>query len=127
MTTAHPAGLPPCGRRLCVSTQAARTDPLRRIEPLIVAADAARIRAAVLAVLGATPRLRILERDDVSMHAMARSPWLRIPIDIDLRIDGARGLVHLRVSTPLALRERARPRAFALRLLARVEAAIRGT
>jgi len=54
-----------------------------------------------------------------------RSAWLRVPIDVELRIDAAAGLVHLRVSTPLALRERARPRSLSRDLLARFETAIR--
>jgi uncharacterized protein (DUF1499 family) len=125
MTTPHPLALPTCGRRPCVSTQAPRTDPLRRIEPLAFAMDPARVRSVVLDVLGRTPRLRILERDDSSVHAVIRSAWLRVPIDVELRIDAAAGLVHLRVSTPLALRERARPRSLSRDLLARFETAIR--
>lgn len=125
MTTPHPLALPPCGRRPCVSTQAARTDPLRRIEPLAFATDPARVRSAVLDVFGQTPRLRILERDDSSVHAIIRSAWLRVPIDVELRIDAAAGLVHLRVSTPLALRARARPKRHARDLLAHLERAIR--
>lgn len=127
MTTPHPAALPPCGRSPCVSTQASRTDPLRRIEPLAFVADPTDVRSAVLAALGRTPRVRILERDDVSVHAVGRTPWLRVPIDVELRIDGAGGLVHLRVSTPIAPRGRARTRAYALELMARVEAAIRAS
>ena len=125
MTTPPPVALPPCGRRPCVSTQASRTDPLQRIEPLAFAADATHVRAAVLEVLGRTPRLRILERDDASVHAVVRSRWLRIPSDVELRIDAPAGLVHLRVSTPLALREASHPRGRALDLLARFDATIR--
>jgi len=117
--------LTPCGRGPCVSTRASRTDPLRRIEPLAFVADVRDVRDAVLQVLDATPRLRVLERDDVSVHAVARSTWLRIPSDIELRIDGSAGIVHLRVATPLALRGRSHPRARALDLLARIEVALR--
>lgn len=125
MTTPRPAALPPCGRRPCVSTQASRTDPLRRIEPLVFRAEVPHVRAAVLAVLGRTPRLRILERDDVSVHAVGRTAWLRLPIDVELRIDGDAGAVHLRVTAPLVLREQTHPRAYAADLLARIDTAIR--
>lgn len=125
MTLPERLRLPPCGRGPCVSTGAARTDPLRRIEPLPFVADPGDVRAAVLHVLGSVPRLRILERDDVSVHAIIRSPWLRVPTDIEVRIDADAGLVQLRVATPIALRERSRPRARAYDLLARIEAAVR--
>lgn len=125
MTIPDRLQLPPCGRGACVSTRASRTDPTRRIEPLAFVADPDEVRGAVLRVLTSVPRLRILERDDVSVHAVVRSAWLRIPTDVELRIDAAAGLVHLRVATPLALRERSHPRARAQELLARFEATIR--
>lgn len=120
---AAPRPLPPCTRRSCVSTQAPRTDPLRRIEPLAHAADRGTARSAVLTALGRIPRLRVLERDDRSVHAVVRSAWLRVPTDIELRIDVA--AVHLRVSTPFALRERSGARSLATALLGRVEAELR--
>ena len=120
-----PRPLPPCGRGPCVSTQAPTTRPLERIEPLRVAAPAAVVLRAVLTALGRTPRARVLERDDLAVHAVIRSAWLRIPADVEVRIDATAGLVHLRVAAPLALRARTHPRARAEALLASVDAAVR--
>lgn len=125
MTMPDRTRLPPCGRGPCVSTLASRTDPRRRIEPMPFAADLTSVRDAVLSALAALPRLRILERDDVSVHAVARSAWLRIPTDIELRIDAAAGLVQLRVATPMSLRARSHPRQRAEELLRRIEAVVR--
>ena len=125
MTTPDRLALPPCGRGPCVSTRASRIDPLRRIEPLAFVADAGLVRGAILRVLAATPRTRVLERDDVSVHAVVRSAWLRVPTDVELRIDAAVGVVHLRLATPLAVRARSHPRVRAHELLARIEAAVR--
>lgn len=80
---------------------------------------------ALLSVLGRTPRMRILERDDVGVHAVARTAVLRIPVDVEAVIDDVRGRLHLRVSTPLALRERSSSRAYAIELLQRVEDELR--
>lgn len=120
-----PRPLAPCGSGSCVSTQAPRTDPLRRIEPLaFVAAPDVAIRA-VLAAFGRIPRLRILERDDVSVHAVVRSTWIRVPTDVDVRIDAAAGFIHLRASTPVALRERSGSRVRALELLVLIDRELR--
>ena len=106
-----------CGTaRGCVSTQTSTLDPLRRIEPLEVPADAPLVLAAVLRVLGRLPGSRVLERDDHYVHAVVRSPVLRVPLDLALVIDAQHGRLDLRASTPFALRERSqvRPRAHAL-------------
>ena len=123
MTAVRP--LPPCGQGSCVSTQAPRTDLARRIEPLAFATSGEAAIGAVLAALGRVPRLRILERDAVSVHAVVRSAWLRLPTDLELRVDAAAGLIHLRASTLLALRERSSVRAHALDVLARIDRELR--
>lgn len=125
----RPRPLSPCGRGSCVSTQASRTDPLRRIEPLAFAATPETVMAAILTVLGRTAGARILERDAVAVHAVLRSRWLRLPVDVELRVDAASdtaaGVVHLRVAAPLALREGTAARARALGLLAALDREIR--
>jgi uncharacterized protein (DUF1499 family) len=80
---------------------------------------------ALLNVLGRTPRLRILERDDVAVHAIARTAILRVPVDLEAIVDEARGRLDLRVSTRLALRERSSSRVYALELMQRIEAELR--
>jgi len=119
--------LRPCGTGSCVSTQTPRTDPLRRIEPLLIATPAQEALRAVLRVLARQPRLRVLERDEVSVHAVARSAVLRVPLDLDVVIDSAGGRLHLRASTPLALRERATVRTRATELLSLFDAELRST
>jgi uncharacterized protein (DUF1499 family) len=101
------------------------TQPLRRIEPLPFAGSGADAMRAVLAVLARTPRLRVLERDDVSVHALVRSPVLRVALDIEIVVDEGRGRIDLRASTPFALRDRARSRTRALELLTRIEDELR--
>jgi len=108
-----------------VSTQAPRTDPVRRIEPLAIAAPGEVAIGAVLAALGRVPRLRILERDAVSVHAVVRSAWLRVPTDLELRVDASAGLVHLRASTLLALRERSSIQVQAHEVLALIDRELR--
>ncbi len=120
-----PRPLPPCGRGVCVSTRAPVTAPLRRIEPLAVAAPAAVVLGAVLQVLGRMPRARVLERDDLAVHAVVRSAWLRVPTDVEVRIDAEAGRVDLRMATPLALRAAAHPRGRAEALLRAIDGAIR--
>lgn len=120
-----PRPLPPCGRGVCVSTQAPGTDPLRRIEPLRFEAEAEVVMRALLGVLGRVPRLRMLERDDVSVHAIVRSAWLRVPTDLEVRVDAVVGHVHLRAATPFALRERSHSRVRADELLRAFDRAIR--
>lgn len=108
-----------------MSTQAPVTDPLRRIEPLPVAATAETVLRAVLTALGSTPRARVLERDDVAVHAVIRSAWLRVPTDVEVRIDATAGLVHLRLASPLAWRARSHPRTRAAELRAAIDEAVR--
>lgn len=117
--------LPPCGRGPCVSTQEPDLDPVRHIEPLAFAAAPGVAMVAALAALGRVPRLRILERDGTSVHAVIRSAWLRAPSDVELRVDDTAGLVHLRVATPFALRERSQSRAVALLLLGLLDRELR--
>jgi uncharacterized protein (DUF1499 family) len=117
--------LSPCTGRSCVSTQVPRSDPLRRIEPLAVDAPRDIVMDAVLVALARVPRLRVLERDAAAVHAIVRSRWIRAPDDIEVRVDAVAGLVHLRVATPFALRERSRGRARAGELLALIEREMR--
>jgi len=120
-----PRPLTPCGAGSCVSTQALRTDPLRRIEPLPFAVPPTEVMRSVLRALGRLPRLRILERDATAVHAVMRSAWLRVPTDVELRVDAAAALVHLRAATPVALRDRSSVRTRALALLELIDQELR--
>jgi len=117
--------LRPCGTGSCVSTQAPRTQPLRRIEPMPFAGPASLVMEAVRGVLARTPRVRILERDDLAIHAVARTSVLRITRDIDMVVDEAAALLHLRVATAISIRERSGSRPYAIGLLQQVERELR--
>ncbi len=123
MTGARP--LTPCGSGACVSTQALRTDPLRRIEPLPFAVTPAAAMLAVLSALGRVPRLRVLERDAAAVHAVVRSAWLRVPMDLELRVDAVASCVHLRAAAPVAVGDRSGVRMRALSLLDLIDREIR--
>jgi len=121
----QPRPLRPCGRGSCVSTQAPVSQPLRRIEPLRFEASAADAMRALLTVLARTPRTRILERDDVAVHAVTRSAFLRVGMDLEVTVDSARGLLDLRASTSLSVREQTGSRRWAMELLGRIEKELR--
>lgn len=80
---------------------------------------------AVLRAFARVQRLRVLERDAASVHAVARSAWLRMPYDIHVSIDSGAGFIHLRVATPVALRLRSQSRTRAMHLLALIERELR--
>jgi uncharacterized protein (DUF1499 family) len=67
----------------------------------------------------------MLERDLVSVHAVARSVVLRIPLDVEVRIDQSARVIHLRVATPISMRERTSSRTRALDLLDRIDRELR--
>lgn len=117
------------GRGSSVSSQAHPTETGRRIEPLAFGVPVSSALRAVLTVLTRIPRTQILERDELSVHAIVRSPVLRIPLDVEFMlvagVGDAPGLVHLRASTPVAVRERATSRVRARQLLALVERELR--
>lgn len=79
----------------------------------------------MVTALGRMPRLRILERDAISVHAVLPSPWLRIPTDIELQIDVEARLVHVRVARPYVVRERSQSRLVAQEVLRRIEQELR--
>jgi uncharacterized protein (DUF1499 family) len=80
---------------------------------------------ALLTVLARTPRTRILERDDVAVHAVTRSAFLRVGMDLEVTVDSARGLLDLRASTSLSVREQTGSRRWAMELLGRIEKELR--
>lgn len=123
--------LRPCGRGSCVSSQAPLTDPIRRIEPLPFEGSTKVALRAVLAVLARVPRARVLERDDAWVHAVIRSSVLRVPLDLEVVVapgtDGRSSDLHLRATTPFALRERSTSRSRALQLLDLIDRELRAS
>jgi uncharacterized protein (DUF1499 family) len=109
----------------CVSSQASAHDLLHRIEPLPFAPDGVSIMAAVLKALRRTPGLRILERDDSYVHAVARSRILRLPSDVELLADLTEGLLHVRASSRYGRSDLGANRRRAQELLEAVEVELR--
>jgi uncharacterized protein (DUF1499 family) len=64
-----------------------------------MASDLTSIVGIVLRVIGRTAGMRVLERDDRYVHAVARSRLLRLPSDIELLADVEAGLLHVRASS----------------------------
>jgi uncharacterized protein (DUF1499 family) len=109
----------------CVSSQAPEHDVLHHVEPLRVAADRLTLFAAVLRVIDRTPGLRILERDDHYVHALARSAVMRLPSDVELLADLDVGLLHVRASSRFGRSDLGANRRRAVALLAAVEGELR--
>jgi uncharacterized protein (DUF1499 family) len=109
----------------CVSSQAAPHDVLHRIEPLRIASDAPGVMGAVLRALRSIPGLHVLERDDVYIHAVARSALLRLPSDVELLADHEAGLLHVRASSRYGRSDLGANRRRAQELLDAIEAELR--
>jgi uncharacterized protein (DUF1499 family) len=109
----------------CVSSQASTHDVLHRIEPLRFATDRATLMAAVLIAIRRRSGLRVLERDDEYVHAVARSAILRLPSDVELLVDMSAGLLHVRASSRYGRSDLGANRRRAEELLAAVEDELR--
>jgi uncharacterized protein (DUF1499 family) len=109
----------------CVSSQASLHDVLHRIEPLRFATDRATLMSAVLTSIRRTAGLRVLERDDEYVHAVARSTILRLPSDVELLADMGAGLLHVRASSRYGRSDLGANRRRAEELLAAVEDELR--
>jgi uncharacterized protein (DUF1499 family) len=109
----------------CVSSQASPHDALHHIEPLRFASDRATVMAAVLVAVRRVPGLRVLERDDEYVHAIARSTVLRLPSDVELLADQRTGLLHVRASSRYGRSDLGANRRRATELLAAVEDVLR--
>lgn len=109
----------------CVSSQASMHDVLHRIEPLRFSTDRATLMSAVLASIRRMPGLRVLERDDEYVHALARSTILRLPSDVELLADMGAGLLHVRASSRYGRSDLGANRRRAEELLEAVEAELR--
>ena len=78
----------------CVSSRAA--DESHRVEPLEIAGDpAAAFRRAAAAVRG-LPRTRIVAEEEGYLHAECISRLFRFIDDLELELDAAGGVIHVR-------------------------------
>jgi uncharacterized protein (DUF1499 family) len=83
----------------CVSSQAPAHDTLHHLAPLPIGSDRVTTISAVLRVIARTRGLRVLERDDHYVHAVAHSRVLRLPSDVELVADNDAGLLHVRAAS----------------------------
>lgn len=87
--------LPPCpGTPNCVSSQA--EDPSRRVEPLRFRGPASQALERLQALLAGMPRTRIVASRDGYVHAEVRTALLRFTDDVELLLDEAAGVIHVR-------------------------------
>lgn len=89
---ASPAALAPCGaRRNCVRSGEPGAPP-----PIPYAGSRAETERALLAALATLPRTRIARHDGDYVRAECRSRVFRFVDDLELLLDDARGVVHVR-------------------------------
>ncbi|MFP4224444.1 MAG: DUF1499 domain-containing protein [Phycisphaeraceae bacterium] len=87
--------LPPCPKSPnCVCTQDPR--PARRPEPVAFDGTAEQAMAAVLDVLHAEPRTRIVEQTPTYVHAVVSTRFLRFRDDVEFLIDREQKVIHYR-------------------------------
>lgn len=106
-TTGAPEGLGVRDGRLapcpnspnCVSSQA--TDALHQVEPLPLTGDLAAAQARIRTVLAGEPRVEILRDEPGYLHAIFRSAAMAFPDDVELYLDSAAGLIHIRSASRL--------------------------
>lgn len=83
----------------CVSSQDDR--PGRRVEPLPFEGSLDEARARLLAVLEDLPRAKVVVDEGTYLRAEVTSALLRFVDDVELLIDPAAGVVHLRSASRL--------------------------
>jgi uncharacterized protein (DUF1499 family) len=110
----------------CVSSQAPVHDLLHHIPPLAFAADRLTVMTAVLRAVERTPGLRVLERDDHYLHAVARGRMLPLPSDVELVADVAAGLLQIRAASRFGRSDLGSNRRRAQALLDDIERLLRG-
>ncbi len=88
-------GLKPCpDSPNCVSTQS--EDPAKRMPPLRFDGAVEEARAAILDLLQATTRVRVVEADDDYLHAEFTTPLFRFVDDVEFLIDRKEQRIHFR-------------------------------
>ena len=89
------AGLAPCpGTPNCVSSR--EMDPAHRVDPLPLRGSAAEGLAAVRQVILSLPRSRVVAEGPGYLRAEFRSMVFRFVDDVDLVVDEAAGVIHVR-------------------------------
>ncbi len=83
----------------CVSSEA--RDDAHRVEPLRLDGDPAKGWHAVVELVGALPRTRVVTRDDGYLHAECRSALLGFVDDLELQLRADEGVVAVRSASRL--------------------------
>lgn len=93
--TGAPTTLADCSTRTaCVSSQARR--PSRRVEPFHCPSSCAETLARLRAILESTAGARVVESTDTYLHAEFRTAVFRFVDDLELLVDAAEPVIHVR-------------------------------
>jgi len=83
----------------CVSSEA--RDDAHRVEPLRLGGDPAAGWRAVVEVVSALPRTKIVRRDETYLHAECSSPLLGFVDDLELQLRADEGVAAVRSASRL--------------------------
>lgn len=85
----------------CVSTQAAVDDAAHYIAPLAFDGSVAAAHDALLAIVAAMPHSTLITDEETYLHFEMRSPTMGFVDDLEISIDAAGGLIHMRSAARL--------------------------
>jgi uncharacterized protein (DUF1499 family) len=92
--------LAPCPEKPnCVSTQA--TDAAHRVAPISYAGTGAETMARLNSILAAMPRVTVITESADYLHAECKSALLGFVDDLELYVDNAAKVVHMRSASRL--------------------------
>lgn len=118
--------LAPCRRTPnCVSSQADPADRRHYIAPLAFQGPAAAAMAALHKIVEAAPGARILRATQDYLYAEYRSRVMRFVDDVELALDAAQGVIHVRSAARVGIRDFGVNRARVEALRAALAAALR--
>ncbi|MGI9303152.1 MAG: DUF1499 domain-containing protein, partial [Gammaproteobacteria bacterium] len=78
----------------CVSSQA--SDPARRAQPFALSGSPAQFMSRIQSVVAAMPRTRVVEADDIYLHAEFKSALFGFVDDFEVLVDEAAGIAYVR-------------------------------
>ena len=85
----------------CVSSQA--DDPAQAIEPFKLVGDPAATRAKLMSALARLGGTKVVKEETNYLHAVAVTPFFRFRDDMELLIDPANGVVHIRSASRIGV------------------------
>ena len=94
--------LAPCpATQNCVSSQA--DDPAQAVEPFKLTGDPAATREKLKTALARLGGTTVVKEETNYLHAVAVTPFLRFRDDLELLIDPANGVVHVRSASRIGV------------------------